>query len=171
MIPEFSRREKLDSMGVAERVTSISAKPDERAALATRFGLQSIERLDATLSLVKDAAGIRVRGRLGADVTQSCSITGDPVPVTLDEPVDLLFVAEDLVGDEIELSADACDTIVHDGSAVDLGEAVAETMALALDPFPRSAHAEEAIQDAGVLSEGEAGPFAALAGLRAKLKD
>ena len=171
MTPEFSRREKLDALGAAERAVSISAKPEERAALATRFGLQSIERLDAVLTIVKDAAGLRVRGRLGADVTQSCSITGEPIPVTLDEPVELLFVAEDLAGDEIELSADACDTIVHDGSGIDLGEAVAETMALALDPFPRCADAAEATQEASVSGEPEAGPFAALAALRGKLKD
>ena len=42
-------------------------------------------------------------------------------------------------------------------------------MALALDPFPRAPGAEEALRAAGVIGEGEAGPFGALAGLKAKL--
>jgi hypothetical protein len=37
---------------------------------------------------------------------------------------------------------------------------------LALDPYPRSAGADAALKEAGVLSEIEAGPFAALAKLK-----
>ena len=103
-------------------------------------------------------------------MVQSCSVTGDPVPVAIDEPVDLLFVAEPGdAQDEIELSEDACDTMFHDGAAIDLGEAAAETMALALDPFPRGPGAEACLKQAGVLGEEEAGPFAALAALKDKL--
>ena len=52
--------------------------------------------------------------------------------------------------------------------AIDLGEVAAETMALALAPFPRGPGADAALKQAGVLSEGEAGPFGALAGLLKK---
>jgi uncharacterized protein YutE (UPF0331/DUF86 family) len=62
------------------------------------------------------------------------------------------------------------DTVFYSGGAIDLGEAAAETLALALDPFPRSPAAAAALKEAGVLSEEEAGPFGALAGLRDKLK-
>ena len=62
------------------------------------------------------------------------------------------------------------DTIEIEGGAIDLGEAAAETMALALDPFPRSPNAAAALKKAGVISEEEAGPFGALAGLKAKLE-
>ena len=54
----------------------------------------------------------------------------------------------------------------HDGAAIDLGSAVSDTLALALDPYPRSAAAEAALREAGVLSEEEAGPFAVLAKLK-----
>ncbi|HEV2747118.1 MAG TPA: DUF177 domain-containing protein, partial [Allosphingosinicella sp.] len=43
------------------------------------------------------------------------------------------------------------------------------TLALSLDPFPRSPAAAEALKAAGVKSEEEAGPFGALAALRDKL--
>ena len=38
-----------------------------------------------------------------------------------------------------------------------------------LDPYPRSANAEDALRVAGVISEEEAGPFAAFAALKEKL--
>jgi len=59
--------------------------------------------------------------------------------------------------------------VFHDGAAIDLGGAIADTLALALDPYPRSAAAETALREAGVLSEEEAGPFAALAQLKKAL--
>ena len=66
--------------------------------------------------------------------------------------------------DETEL-----DVIFYDGAAADLGEAVAETMSLALDPYPRAPGAAGALNDAGIMDPGEAGPFGALAGLKDKL--
>ena len=40
------------------------------------------------------------------------------------------------------------------------------TRALVVDPFPRSAGADAALREAGVLTEAEASPFAALAKLK-----
>ena len=71
--------------------------------------------------------------------------------------------------EEVELGAKDCDLVFHDGATIDLGAAVADTLALALDPYPRSAGAEAALKDAGVISEEEAGPFAALAQLKKNL--
>jgi len=172
--PEFSRPERIDTIGTRARSVTIAADAGERAALARRFGLAAIDRLDATFALNRDASGIVARGTVTATVTQSCVVTGDPVPASVDEAVALRFVPQDAIDDgddeEIELSADALDTVAYSGGAVDLGEAAAETMALALDPFPRSSRAETALREAGVLSEGEAGPFGALAGLRDALR-
>ena len=41
-----------------------------------------------------------------------------------------------------------------------------ETMALAMTPYPRSPQADTALKEAGVLSEEQAGPFAALLALK-----
>jgi uncharacterized protein YutE (UPF0331/DUF86 family) len=43
-------------------------------------------------------------------------------------------------------------------------------MALSLDPFPRSPNAATVLKEAGVISEDEARPLGALAGLKAKLE-
>ena len=169
--PEFSRLERIDTIGAGERTAVISAEPAECTALAARFGLLSVTRLSATFDIKRDAAGIVARGTVSAAVEQACSVTDDPLPVTIAEEVALRFVTEQEAAaeEEIELDLDALDTMPYDGAAIDLGEAAAETMALALDPFPRGPNAAAALRAAGVISEDEAKPAGALAGLKGLL--
>jgi len=170
MTPEFSRPYRLDTLGHIKPL-NISATSDECAALAKRFDLQSLSALEADATLTPDAKGIEAKGRLRADVVQSCVVTGEPVPARFDLPFAIRFVSatDAPEADEIELSAEDCDVMEHDGQVIDLGEAVAQTLLLALEPYPRSANAEARLKEAGVLSEGEAGPFGALAALKDKL--
>ena len=76
----------------------------------------------------------------------------------------MLFVPEPRVraDEEIELGDADCDVIFSDGGAIDLGRAIADTLALSLDPYPRSAGAEAALKEAGVMTEEQASPFAVL---------
>lgn len=167
--PEFSRPERIDTIG-EPRSVAVDADDAERAALATRFDLIGIDRLSGDFTVRREAAGIAVEGRIAANVVQACSVTGNPLPASIDEPVALLFVAAGTeTQDEVELGDGDLDVISYDGGAIDLGETAAETMALALDPFPRGEDAAAALKAAGVISEEEAGPFGALAGLRDKL--
>lgn len=170
MTPEFSRPHRLDAIGAGESRVAIEADEAERKALARRFGLITIDRLAADFAVRRDAVGIIARGHLSGAVVQACSVTGDPVPATIEEDFAIRFLPEGSEGgDEVELNEEDCDVVFYTGGAIDLGEAAAETLALSLDPFPRSAGAEAALREAGVLSEEEAGPFAALAALRKKL--
>ena len=167
-VPEFSRPERIDTIGEGEREIAVSASPEERQALALRFGLKAVDRLEGMFRIRRDAAGVVARGRVMAEVVQSCVVTDEPLPVSVDEPVALRFVAEgEPESDEVELSEDALDTMSFDGAAIDLGEAAADTMALALDPFPRGPNAAVVLKEAGVISEEEAKPLGALAGLAA----
>lgn len=169
--PEFSRLERIDTIGMGEREIRVAADAAERAALAARFGLKAIDRLEGVFRVRRDAAGIVAQGQVDAAVTQTCIVTDESLPVIVAEPVALRFVAEQAPeADEIELSEDALDAMGFDGAAIDLGEAAAETMALALDPFPRGPNAEAALREAGVISEEEAKPLGALAGLKAALE-
>ncbi|HWK35865.1 DUF177 domain-containing protein [Sphingomonas sp.] len=168
--PEFSRPYRLDAIGAGDVGTTVSAEPSERTALATRFGLIAIDRLDASFILRRDPTGIVARGHLSAAVTQACVVTEAPLPVRIEEDFALRFLPEpDGAADEVDLDADDCDTVFFTGSAIDLGEAAAETLLLSLDPFPRSPGAAAALKQAGVISEEEAGPFGGLAALRDKL--
>ncbi|MFL0413016.1 DUF177 domain-containing protein [uncultured Sphingomonas sp.] len=169
MTPEFSRPVRLDTIGEAPRVISVEADAAERAALATRFGLPEIARLAGEFTVRRDAAGILVEGRVTGAVTQACSITGDPLPATVDEAITLRFVEEGEEGEEIELDGDAIDVLPIEGGAIDLGEAAAETLALSLDPFARAPGAEEKLREAGVIPDDEARPYSALAAGLGKL--
>lgn len=168
--PEFSRLERIDTIGEGERTITVIATDAERVALAKRFDLISVDRLEARFAVRRDAAGIVARGTVDAAVVQACSVTDDALSVTVSEPVALRFVDHEPDAEEIELDPEALDTMVFDGAAIDLGEAAAETMALSLDPFPRGPNAAAALKAAGVISEEEAKPAGALAGLKAALE-
>ena len=175
MTPEFPRPHRLDQIGAAESAVAIAASPEERAALARRFDLVAIDSLTARFALRRDAAGVLAHGHLSAAVTQACSITGDPLPATVEQDFAIRFLPEPGEGeaqDEVELAEEDLDTVFYAGSALDLGEAAAETLALALDPFPRGPRAAEVLREAGVLSEEDeaAAPLSPLAAaLKAKL--
>lgn len=166
--PEFSRPIPINTIGTGAAAQVVKANAEECAALAARFELQSIEALSAEANIRRDGAAIYAKGIARAQLTQSCVVTGNPVSNRIDAEFDLRFLPESpsAPDEEIELSADECETMAYSGSAIDLGEAAAQTVALALDPFPRSENAEQVLRDAGVISEDEAGPFGALKGLR-----
>lgn len=170
--PEFSRPVRIDTLGETPRALSIEADEAERTALARRFGLIAVDRLAADLALTRIGAEIRLRGALSADVVQACVATGEPVPAQVEAPFEIIFRPHpDPAGPdaEVELDENELDVVFYDGGAVDVGEAVAESLSLSLDPWPRAPDAEAALKAAGVLGEEEAGPFGALAGLRDRL--
>ena len=171
--PEFSRPVRLDTLGPEPRPLTFEAEAEERAALAKRFGLVAIERLSADVRLVRNGAEIKASGRIAAVAVQSCVASGQSVDAIIDEPFHLVFrplPSEARPDEEVELNDLELDVVFYEGGSIDLGEAVAETMALSLDPYPRAPASEEALRAAGVKSEEEAGPFGGLAGLRDKLK-
>ena len=150
----------------------IEASEAERAALAARFGLGAVEALRAEISLEQKPRAIRATGRLRAAIMQPCAISGEDFPVTIDEAIDLRFVEENqrpaTEDEEIELEADDCDEIEFSGEMFDLGEAVAQSLGLAIDPYAEGPHADAARAAAGIVPEDEVrGPLAdLLAGLK-----
>ena len=167
--PELSRVVKLDELGNAPRMVRVVAVDEERDALARRFGLVQLERLEGEVELRREGEIIHAAGRVRGAATQSCVATGDPLRAIVDAPFALRFAPGANDSDEVELSEGDCDTINYDGPAIDIGEAIAEEFALALDPFPRAPDAGERLRAAGVIDESEAGPFAGLKALRDRL--
>jgi uncharacterized metal-binding protein YceD (DUF177 family) len=167
MTTEFSRPVAIDTIG-AGRTIAIEAGEDERRRLAGRFGWVSLDRLDAEIGLTPRAGAFAAAGRLRAVLVQRCVATGEPVPETIDEDFAVRFVERAMLAageEEVELGEDDLDVLDYEGSAIDIGEAVAQTLALAVEPFPRVADAEARLREAGVVGEGESGAFAGLKGL------
>ena len=168
--PEFSRRVPVDTIGAGGHAIGINADAQECAALARRFGWTRIERLSANARMLARAGGVDALGTLTAAIERACVASGDPVIETVEEAFAIHFVhpsAEPASDEEIELHEDDLDLVEFDGAAVDIGEAVAQTLALSVDPFPRSPEAAAKLRAAGVLEEGDVGntAFAALKGM------
>ncbi|MCT2399874.1 YceD family protein [Novosphingobium mangrovi (ex Huang et al. 2023)] len=165
--PEFSRA--LDVRQVEGKEPHLEANEAERAALAARFGIVRVDSLAADLTLSRKDRTVDVRGRLKAEIVQSCAISAEDIPVSIDEDLFFRFVPEstDHVPDEeIEISAEDCDEIEYTGTHIDLGEAVAQSLALAIDPFLTGPDADAARKAAGIGTPEDQGPFAALKGLK-----
>ena len=171
-LSEFSHELKISELGGKMRSIHLSADAFQRAALAKRFDLAELDRLDADLTMTTEGTDIFATGELNAILAQICVATNVPVPVTISEPISIRFISEPRVDEEaeFELAAEDCDVIFHDGQLIDLGEAVAQSLGLALDPYPRSPNADALLKAAGVKGEDEAGPFGVLASLKEKLE-
>lgn len=170
MTESFSLSLPIAQIRDGDRIDLV-ADDAERAALGRRLGLLSLDALKAHTVLTRDGEAIAATGRVQASCAQACVATGEPVPARIDEAFTLNFVPEPSgkPDDEVELGENELDTVFHDGAVIALGDALVDTLSLALDPYPRSADAEAALKDAGVISEEEAGPFAALAVLKGKM--
>lgn len=177
---EFSRPIRVEDMEEGENVVAIDATADERAALAARFGLMALDRLAAELRVTATKGTtitVHVAGTFVAEVTQACVITIEPVKARIDSAFALTYGSEAVpVAEEgeIHLSLDREDPpepIIN--GVIDLGEAVAEHLALELDPFPRAPGAKFDGFSSKSPESPNAGPptspFAVLAKLKSKL--
>ncbi len=142
---ELSRPLRLATIPPTGYQVEIAANPDECRALARRFGLPSIESLSCNFTLSREpGAVIRASGILSACVTQLCRVTLDEFPASVEERFSVRFVP---AGSETEeFDPEAPDEIPYTGGMLDLGEATAEQLALALDPWPRKPDAVLQIQ-------------------------
>ncbi len=174
--PEFSRAVPVESLEDGETVIDIEADADERAALARRFGLLALDSLTAKVGLTPvDGGLVRVHGALAAEITQACVVTLEPVPTRVEASFERLYGAdapEEAGGPITDADTEESPEPFTDG-AVDVGEAVAEQLALELDPFPRAPGAAFDGFSSGSKSAGDddtenAGPFAVLARLKEK---
>jgi uncharacterized metal-binding protein YceD (DUF177 family) len=158
---EFTRM--IDLREIGNDPVVLTATPEECAALARRFLLVAVKRLSARVTLIPDGKIIDATGRLTAKIVQSCAVSGEDLPVNIDEQLTLRFVpARPATSADVELTAEELDELEYSGSAFDLGEAVAQSMALAIDPFAVGPKAEEARRAAGLLGENASNPFARL---------
>lgn len=165
--PEFSRTIDVEKLADAGSHFKIEANQDERAALARRFDILGVDALKAEVSLRVGAKGtVRLEGHLEAAVRQACIVTLVEVPAGIDERFVRVY-APAATRDEAEVTVDLDaedppDSLVN--GIVDMGEAVAEQLALALDPYPR---APGAVFDASQVGDpAQPRPFAALAAFK-----
>src|SRR5689334_7386203 len=93
MSDRFAHRLKLDQVHDGERV-ELNADDSERAAIAERLGLDSLDCFQAHATLTRKDKIVEADGRITARLNQSCVVTGEPVPAHVDEAFSLIFMPE-----------------------------------------------------------------------------
>lgn len=161
---ELSRIVRLDRVPTRGLTIDVTASEAERLALARRFDLLELPALTAEVTVQPGLGGVwAVNGRLRAEVVQACVVTLDPVAQAIDETIDLRFAPG--------AKANADDPEAPEpleGDTLDVGAIVADHLSLALDPFPRAPGA--AYEPAPQPADAKPNPFAALEGLKGRLK-
>lgn len=156
---EFSRPVEISRLPADGTETTIAATPAECAALARRFSLLVLDRLEATLRLEWVAGRLlRLEATLSAEVVQECVVTLEPVRSQVEDRFVLLYGPAAETNDVMLREGDEVLEPIVEGR-IDLGEAVAQQLSLAIDPFPRAPGAPAPAAP----GEGVASPFAALA--------
>jgi uncharacterized metal-binding protein YceD (DUF177 family) len=161
MKPELHRPVRLDRIGPDGLDLRVEASSAECAALAARMNLPGVLALTCQFHLTRDSdTRVTANGRLHARVMQTCVVSLDDFEGTVEEAFRLRFVP---AGEEKENpDPESDDEVPYEDTTLDLGEAAAEQLGLALDPYPRMPDAELPTAEA----EDQPHPFAALAALR-----
>ena len=162
------------------RTVVVQPDADALIKLAAELGVLAVANLRAEVQINKwQRDGIRLGGPLKALVTQTCVITLEPFETKIETEIDALFVPETSriakryqQGESSEIlidpeSDDAPETFVPPD--LDIGGAVQEFLALAIDPYPRSPAAEQMSADTEPVAgetEDKANPFSVLAQLK-----
>jgi hypothetical protein len=180
---EFSRKVVIDPWPDAGVNVNVTADPVERQALARRFDLVEVRSLrgHGGIERFEGATELVFRGWLEAEVVQACVVSLEPVPAKIRRPIERRYrsgaahagaLARYQPRGMVDLDDEDDEVEPLIGREIDVGEALAEELALAVDPYPRAAGA--ATVEAGVFSPhvslGQAEPSKPFAALR-RLQD
>lgn len=178
--PEFSIVLAVADVPPNGTTIPFEAKEGERAALARRFGLVELRSFKGKVGVKPwRRHGLALEGSFEADLVQTCVVTLEPLDAHLSEKFLLHFLPEEMIE---RAAAEAAEReIVIDvqnedppepieNGRIDVGEAVAELLAVAIEPYPRKpdGHFEGLAEVPKEDEETPANPFAALEKLKKK---
>jgi uncharacterized metal-binding protein YceD (DUF177 family) len=164
----------LARLGNAADVVTFAADDVQREAIARWAGLLSLQRLDVQVTIKKlDSVRFGLDFKLGADVTQACVVTLEPVPARLDHSFhrELHFAGTarhkadaesvpEVVLDSLEEEGPEQISSLH----YDLAAPALEEFVLSLEPYPRRPGVEFAPPSDGF--QAPESPFAVLKSLK-----
>ncbi len=142
--PEFSRIVTLDDLAHGPVTLAYSANEAERAALARRFGLVAVGRLEVRVTITPAGEAVLLDGEVEGAVTQACVVTLEPIDSTIASRLSVRYISPDAfaaeVGGEDEeeaLGAESEDIEPLPEHGIDVGEVAAQYLALSLEAYPR----------------------------------
>lgn len=172
--PAFSYPVRVAHVSVNPLSVHVEANAAERQKLAELWQVLAVHALCADLQIMRwKKDGIRVKGRIEAELEQACVATLEPVTTRLDETFEQVFVPEGsklarlVLSDTAEMVLDPEGPDLPEtftGDTIDAGEVVAEMAALAIDPYPRKSGLgfDDYIESDGTSDEAKPSPFAVL---------
>ncbi|RDC59096.1 hypothetical protein HME9302_00275 [Alteripontixanthobacter maritimus] len=159
--PEFSR--PIRARFLPSEPVELAATEAERAALAKRFGVVAISSLRARAECASGDEGVEVRGTLEAEILQDCAVASDSFTTAIADNIALLFVPARPVTEnpdaeiEVDLGPGEWDEIEYSGDSFDLGEGIAQTLGLAIDPYATGPDADRIRREKGIKDESAPG--------------
>jgi len=166
----------VDELEREPRHYVVMANEAERAELVNRFGIVALNALSAEVDVWDGGVdGLRLKGHLKADLVQRCITTLEDVPEKIDSSFELMLVdaetADRMDAEEAYLDPEIPDYDAIEGKEIALGEIVAQTLAISMNPYPRAEGAELEASSGGKVAVNEPelkrpNPFAVLEKLR-----
>lgn len=176
---DFSFVLDVDDIQAEPRQFLLQGQEKQLSDLAKRFKLVALNSFSAAVSVYSDRKDktIWIKGTITAELVQQCVVTLGDVPEKLDESFELMLVspemAEQLDEDEVYLDPEAPDYDAFEGATVPVGDMVAQTLAVLMNPYPKQEGAEIKVPNGKGVSinedlEEKPNPFAVLSKLRDK---
>ncbi len=172
--PPFSYPVKVGNISANPVTVKVSADDRERQELAEMWQVLEVKSLKAEVYLSRwKKDGVRVKGQVQAEIVQACVVTLEPVVSKIDEEFEQIFVPE---GSKLArvVAKDAAEMVLDPdgpdlpeefaGDSIDIGEAITEFAAMAIDPYPRKPGVEfsDHIESTADAKSDRPNPFAAL---------
>ena len=175
--PEFSRLLTIEEMHEGE--IKLNATKEEGAALSKRFGIESIEKLEANANVSAsgastDSNNIKINVSFRALITQKCVVTLTPIRneinssfvvelgVIDNDDMDNKGLLEDFRYNEVDFAN------IDVKTGFNLGELVSQYLGLEIDPFPRSKSKSDEVSSYlhEISTEHKNNPFSVLRDLK-----
>lgn len=132
----------IEDVPVDGKHFELTAPQDEFADIATVVGVDAVTSLTGEFDVNKRGDGLHVRGKVRAQVQQTCVVTLEPLSNKVEETIDLTFSPSMSVSEsEVAVAADSgVDAIepMPDGQ-IDLAALTVEFLMVGIDPYPRKA--------------------------------
>lgn len=174
----FHRYIDVESIPPKGKTIKIEADDAERAELATRFELVSVEVFFAEILVRPLPKGkfFILEGKYEAKIVQNCVISLQPFESSVKGSISRRFGSAPPIEEDVEVLIELDEEDPPeplDEGRIDVAEAIAEEFGVNLEPFPRSPGSDFEGYQVGNENEKveKAGPFAALAALKEKMKE
>ncbi len=134
---EFPRPLNVAELSGGAKQAEVSATPAELQTLAERFAVEAIGAMAARLRLRLKNGRLYVSGELEADIQQICVVSLEPFWHRITAQIEEEYLLTDSP-DSVEVDVDETSPEPLTGDSLDLGEMVAQNLALLIDPHPRA---------------------------------